>query len=247
MMVRSVAWQAPQGSATMLLLHLWPLVGVLGYLVWQNHQRTLREVLVAGVWLGWGVICAWTQLPVWLLLLVWALCAAMCGRRYGVVWVGLGLTVIVTMLPLPLMTIGYQLMTMALWCAIGWVMMVHARPARWWLAPALMWLVWSGSIVRPTLSKEEDILAMQLRLLSDVPLVIVDTDVNRAQRIAAASGSVLWVAPPSQLDRRWLEIGWRDVIRQRWQQTLEADATLLCASDPRIDVVLTTDEIVRCR
>jgi hypothetical protein len=117
----------------------------------------------------------------------------------------------------------------------------------WWLAPACIWLVWSGSIVRPTLLPEEERLSANLQALEQRTLVIVDTDVNRAQKIAAASGSILWVAPPSQLDGRWLDLGWRDLIRQRWQQTLDADAALMCAADTRIDVVVIADEIVRCR
>ena len=247
MLVRAVAWQAPQGSATMLLLHLWPVVVALGWLVWQQQHRSRRAVLAVGLWLGWGVICAWGQLPVWLLLVGWALCAVLIERRNGVVvWLGIAVVGVVSMMPLPLMTIGYQLMTMAVWGFIGWVTLVHVRPT-WWLAPALMWLVWSGSIARPTLFKEDTALATHIRSLSDTTLVIVDTDVNRAQRMAAASGSILWVAPPSQIDPRWLAFGWRDVIRQRWQQTLEADAALICAGDTRIDVVLVADEIVRCR
>jgi len=249
LLMRSVAWQLPQGSATMLLLHAWPLIGVLGWLVWQNHQRYPRDVLAAALWITWGCVSAWLQLPIWLLLVGWGICAALLGRRYdGAVWIGLVALLGVSMLPLSFMTIGYQLITMATWGYIGWLMLAHVRPS-WWLAPALLWLVWSGSIVRPTLSMTEDALANRVRATADAdtPLVIVDTDVNRAQRVAAVSGALLWVAPPSQLDSRWLDLGWRDVIRQRWQQTLEADVPLICASDARIDMVITADEIVRCR
>lgn len=246
-LMRAVSWQVPQGSATMMMLHLWPLIGGLGWVVWQNPQRMRRDVLAVALWILCGLVCAWMQLPVWVLLAGWGLCVGLLGRRYGVsVWLGLSLIGLLSMMPLPLMTIGYQLVTMAVWGVIGWLMVTHVRLS-WWLAPAVIWLVWVGGIVRPTLSKEEDALATQLRASTDTPIVLVDTDVNRAQRVAAASGSLLWVAPPSQLDSRWLDLGWRDMIRQRWQQTLEADATVLCASDARIDVVLTADEVVRCR
>lgn len=246
LLLRSVSWQLPQGSATMALLHVWPLLGELAWLVWQNPQRMRRDVLVAVMWITCGLLCGLLQLPLWMMLAGWGLCAAVLGRRYGVsVWLGFGVVMGVSMLPLALMTIGYQLITMAVWGVIGWLMLARARHG-WWLAPALLWLVWVGSVTRPTLSNEENALVTQLRS-SSRPIVLVDTDVNRAQRVAAASGSVLWVAPPSQLDPRWFALGWRDTIRQRWQQTLDASPTMLCASDARIDVVLTADTIERCR
>jgi hypothetical protein len=246
MLVRSVAWQIPQGSATMLLLHLWPLAAGLGLMVWQRPDRMPRDVVAAVVWLVWSVLSAWLQLPVWLLLIGWGICTAVLGRRYGSrIWIAIACIGVVAMMPLPLMVIGYQLVTLTVWGYLGWLLLMHVRPI-WWLAPAFIWLVWSGSIARPTLLPAEERLSADLHALAKRTLVIVDTDVNRAQKIAAASGSILWVAPPSQLDGRWLDLGWRDLIRQRWQQTLEADAAVICAGDVLVDVVI-TDEIVRCR
>lgn len=246
LLLRSVSWQLPHGSATLLLIHLWPVIGGLGWIVWQNPQRMRRDVLGAVLWIICGLLCGLMQLPLWILLVGWGGCAILLGRRYDAkVWFGLGIVMLISMLPMSLMTIGYQLMTMAVWGVIGWLMLAQARHG-WWLAPALLWVVWVGSVVRPTLSREEDELVRQLRAYT-TPIVLVDTDVNRAQRVAAASGSVLWVAPPSQLDPRWFALGWRDTIRLRWQQTLDVSPAMLCASDVRIDVVLTADAVVRCR
>lgn len=246
LLLRSVVWQLPQGSATMLLLHLWPLVGWVGWLVWQQAQRRQRDVFVAVIWGMWGIVSAWLQLPLWILMAGWGVCASVLGRRYGwQIWAGIGAIGVVSMVPIMLTEIGYQLITLAVWGIIAWWLLTHARRS-WWLAPALMWVVWSASIVRPTLSDGEKALATQVRSIAERPPVLVDTDINRAQRVAAASGSVLWVAPPSQLDERWLDLGWRDAIRQRWQQTLDTDARVICAHDARLDVVLTADGVARC-
>lgn len=246
MVLRTVEWQMPQGSATVMLLHLWPWVGLVGLIVWRQPQPVWRDTAVAGLWTIWGLLSAWMQLPLWLLLVGWGVCAALLGRRYGgIVWYAIGLLGGISLLPVEQMIIGYQLVTLVTWGYLAWLMMAHVRHT-WWLAPALLWLVWSSSIARPTLSQEEQMLAEQIRMRADASTVVVDTEINRAQRLAAASGGVLWVAPPTQLDARWLELGWRDAIRQRWQQTLQGDRALLCAADVRIDVVVTQDTVVWC-
>lgn len=246
-LLRLVAWQVPHGSATMLLVHAWPVLGALGVVVWHQPHRRRRDVVAVGLWIVWGVLSAWFQLPVWLLLIGWGCCAGMLGRRYGTqIWVGIGLVLVISMLPLAHMTIGYQLLTFAIWGYLGWHMLAHMRHT-WWLAPAFVWVVWMGGIVRPTLSYEEAALVAQLVHHPVPPVVVVDTDVNRAQRLAAASGSVLWVAPPSQLDTRWLALGWRDLIRQRWQYTLDMTPQSACVMDARVDRIIMPDgRIISC-
>lgn len=247
LLARDVAWQLPHGSATMALLHLWPLLGLLAWHVWLQPQRDRRDLRVAALWIVWGVLCAWGQLSIWMLLIGWWLCLVVVWRRQY--WWAMALIAglsIVYVLPLSLMQGGYQVLTLVVWGLVGWQMCVCVR-ATWVLLPALVWLVWLGSLTRPVLSSDDRAVAMRLARVDANAVVVVDADVQRAMRVAAIRGGLVLVAPPSQLDARWLAMGWRDEIRQRWQYTQESNVALLCAPHTRVDVVIQRDGLVqRC-
>jgi hypothetical protein len=90
-------------------------------------------------------------------------------------------------------------------------------------------------------------MVMRLARVDADAVVVVDADVQRAMRVAATRGGMVLVAPPSQLDARWLSMGWRDEIRQRWQYTQELNTALLCAHHAHVDLVIQRDGLVeRC-
>jgi len=246
-LTRDVTWQLPHGSATMALLHLWPMLGLLAWHVWLRPQRDTRDLCVAALWLVWGVFCAWGQLPIWMLLIGWWLCLVVVWQRHY--WWATALVAgmsIVYVLPLSLMQSGYQLITLVVWGLVGWQMCMSAR-VTWVLLPALVWLVWLGSLTRPTLSPDDRAMVMRLARVDADAVVVVDADVQRAMRVAATRGGMVLVAPPSQLDARWLSMGWRDEIRQRWQYTQELNTALLCAHHAHVDLVIQRDGLVeRC-